>query len=311
MSGYLVAGFFVGMWSVLRYRPNVIHVHFALPAGLLAWIISQLTRIPYVLTSHLGDVPGGVPEKTDRWFKWAYPFTPRIWQDAAAVTVISEHTRDLALMHYPVSMNVILNGIELNLVHDQHLIINNPPRIVFVGRFVQQKNPKLIPQIMNELRDLEWHCVMVGDGALLDEIKDQINQLGLEDRFSLPGWRNPEEVNEILSKCDILFMPSRAEGIPLSGLQSLINGLAIVASKVGGMPHLVQNGVNGFLHDPDDIDGFKTDLRMYLQDYDELRKARLASLWVAKEFDVELTVKKYEELLLQVINQSSKVRVRA
>jgi len=60
-----------------------------------------------VLTVHLGDVPKGVPDKTDRWFRWVYPFTPPIWQGAARVTAVSEYTRRLALTYYPVSPQVI------------------------------------------------------------------------------------------------------------------------------------------------------------------------------------------------------------
>ena len=67
-----------------EWKPDLIHVHFAVPAGALAWILRRLTGIPYVLTAHLGDVPGGVPEKTGRWFRWIYPFTPPIWKKSEA-----------------------------------------------------------------------------------------------------------------------------------------------------------------------------------------------------------------------------------
>ena len=149
MSGYLFVGFFASLWLIMRFRLQIIHVHFAVPAGFLAWILHKVTGLPYVLTTHLGDVPGGVPEKTDRWFRWIYPFTPRIWQDAVSVTAISEHTRRLALSHYPVNTKVIPNGIDMDLIYNTDCKLNVPPQIVFAGRFVPQKNLLLFPQILN------------------------------------------------------------------------------------------------------------------------------------------------------------------
>ena len=297
MSGYLLAGFFAGLWLILRFKPQVIHVHFAVPAGILAWMLSKLTGIPYVLTSHLGDVPGGVPEKTDRWFKWIYPLTPRIWRDAVAVTAISDFTRRLALSHYPVDIKVIPNGTELEKSKNT-IEINSPPQIVFAGRFVSQKNPMIIPEILNRLRDLDWHCVMIGDGQLWKETIQRIELLDLKDRFVVPGWTAPNDVRTILLRSDILFLPSLTEGIPHTGLQALSCGLAIITSRVGGMPELVHQGRNGYMHDLNDIEGFQESLRVLLTDMNMLRNTRLASLQIAKRFDIELIVKKYESILL-------------
>ena len=306
MSGYLLVGFFAGLWVIFRFRPQVIHVHFALPAGFLAWILSKLTGVPYVLTSHLGDVPGGVPEKTDHWFRWAYPFTPRVWRDAAVVTAISDFTRHLAVPHYPVDIKVIHNGIETTVDHKDNLMVNQPPQIVFLGRFVPQKNPMLIPEILNHLRDLDWHCVMIGDGELRDETIHQITALSLQDRFSLPGWLSQEEIQGILQQSDILLLPSLVEGIPLSGLQSLINGLAVVSSRVGGVSELVEDGQNGFLHTPQDVQAFVESMRRLLSDRLLLLNTRKASLEISRKFDLRHVVHEYEQVLLEVVNLSRK-----
>ena len=105
-------------------------------------------------------------------------------------------------------------------------------------------------------RELDWHCVLIGDGPLKEETIQQINALGLNDHFTLPGWLVPDEVIHTLSVSDILLLPSKSEGIPMIGLQSLAAGLAIVASSVGGLIDLVEDGHNGFLHDSEDVQGF-------------------------------------------------------
>jgi glycosyltransferase involved in cell wall biosynthesis len=162
LAGYRLIG---------SFKPNVIHAHFAVPAGALAWILSRLTRIPYVLTVHLGDVPGGVPEKTDEWFRWIYPFTPRIWRNASEIIAVSEFTRQLALKTYKEKIQVVPNGVDLNVLMPEQISLNDPPRIVFAGRFMEQKNPLQLVQTLNGLKELKWECIMIGDGPLMHDVK--------------------------------------------------------------------------------------------------------------------------------------------
>ncbi len=113
MGVYILAAIGTGFHLIRRWQPDIIHVHFAVPAGAAAWILARLTGIPYVLTAHLGDIPGGVPEKTAKWFRWVLPFTKPVWQEAACITTVSEFTRSLIRQHYPVNPIVIPNGIDL------------------------------------------------------------------------------------------------------------------------------------------------------------------------------------------------------
>ena len=127
MLGYVLASFWAGLGAIRRWKPDVIHVHFAVPAGAAAWMLSVLTGTPYVLTAHLGDVPGGVPQKTARWFRWVFPFTPPIWRRAKYVTAVSEFTRRLAVKCYPVPVKVVPNGVDLKAVHPGEIHIGDPP----------------------------------------------------------------------------------------------------------------------------------------------------------------------------------------
>lgn len=307
MMGYLLAGFMIGLWKIWRFKPDLIHVHFAVPAGALAWILFRLTGIPYVLTTHLGDVPGGVPEKTEKWFRWIYPFTPHIWRDAAGVTAISEYTRQLALQHYPRDIRVIPNGIDIQSVkRGETITLHSPARIIFAGRFVPQKNLFTLINILNEIREQNWECVLVGDGFLMEDVNRRLASCELAHRIRLTGWLTPEQVLAEMGKADIFFMPSLAEGISISALQSLALGLAIVASDVGGLGEIVEQGRNGFLHQPSDVDGFAASLRSLLNDRALLHHARLESSKIAERFDLSIVVSAYEDAFAQAI-----VRVEA
>jgi L-malate glycosyltransferase len=296
MLAYILAGLWAGLPLIKRHRPEIIHAHFAVPSGSLAWLFSVLTGIPYILTAHLGDVPGGVPEKTNAWFRWLLPFTYPIWNRAKRVIAVSQFTRQLALDNYKVAIDVIPNGADLKHLSPLEIKINQPPRLVFAGRFVAQKNTLAIVQILSQLKDLDWHCAMLGDGPLFEEVKMEIERQGMQDRFELSGWITPEDVLQWFSKSDILFMPSLSEGLPVVGVQALAKGLALVVSDIGGFKDLVDEGKNGHLIECDDLPGFGSKLRLLLTDPEKLYQYRSQSLQKALRFDNEDIGQSYEDI---------------
>ena len=300
MAAYILVGLWGSYCLIRRWHPDVIHAHFAVPAGALAWALARLTGVPYMLTAHLGDVPGGVPEKTGNWFRWFSPLMPPIWRGAKRVVAVSEFTRQLALRHYPVSIRVILNGVDLQALNPGKIQVHAPLTIIFAGRFVPQKNPLQIVATLAELQDLRWQCVMLGDGPLFENVKRAIAAHGMEKRFTLPGWVKPEEVVAWFAKSDLLFMPSLSEGLPVVGVQALAMGLAIVASRVGGFVDLVAQGQNGYLCAPDDLNGMQASLRALLIDRVALLAARRASRTLAARFGLEAVVDAYEAILSEV-----------
>jgi glycosyltransferase involved in cell wall biosynthesis len=304
MLAYVLAGLWTGLRLIRLYRPEIIHTHFAVPSGALAWALSVLTGIPYVLTAHLGDVPGGVPEKTRKWFRWLEPLTRPIWKRAKRVVAVSEFTRQLALQHYSVNVQVIPNGADVKHLAPSEIKLNIPPRLVFAGRFVYQKNPIVIVQILSKLKDLNWQCSMLGDGPLFDHVKREIQKYNMCERFELPGWVTPEQVLDQFSKSDILFMPSFSEGLPVVGVQALAKGLAIVASRIGGFLDLVDENQNGYLIDVQDQDAFVEILRKLISTPGLLSKFRAASLKKSQDFDIQKVADQYQILFRDVLNDN-------
>lgn len=296
MGGYILSGLWAGYRLMNNWQPDLLHVHFAVPGGALAWVLSRWRGVPYVMTVHLGDVPGGVQEKTGKWFRWVLPFTYPIWRDAKCVVAVSEYTRQLARGHYHREIEVIPNGVDLARLRPAGIRLNEPLRIVFAGRFMAQKNPIQIVHTLAELKDLPWDCVMLGDGPLMSEVQKAVAGYDLQERFSLPGWLTPEGVLDWFDKSDILFMPSLSEGLSVVGVQALAKGLAMVVSNVGGFVDLVDDGQNGFLVDGDQPSGFSIALRQLLSQRDELQRFRAASLQKALRFGINQIVEQYEKI---------------
>jgi len=297
MLAYLARAFFPGLQLIRTWKPDVIHVHFAVPTGALAMLLSMLTGVPYVLTAHLGDVPGGVPEKTGRWFRMVYPLTPPIWQRAAAAAAVSEFTRDLALEHYPVRIDVIPNGVHLPDLNPADLQVSNPPAMVFAGRFQPQKNISFLIEAVARNRDLPWQLTMLGDGPQRADIEAKINELGLGERIRLLGWVAPEEVWQVFMRSDLLVMPSLSEGLPVVGVQALACGLAIAGTRAGGLAELIDDHGNGRLVDVGDDEGYIHALRWCLKDPVRLLTLKRQSLKVARQYDIKTIAQEYEAIL--------------
>ncbi len=306
MTGFVISGSIAGLREIRRWRPDLIHVHFAVPSGPVAWVLSRYLKIPYVLTAHLGDVPGGVPEKTKNWFRWFYPFTPQIWRDASHAVAVSEYTRQLAKKHYPVDIQVIPNGVDLNRLDPGEIKVGNPPQIIFAGRFVHQKNPLQVVKILAGLQDLPWNCVMLGDGALRKDVEREIKKHHLQERITLTGWLTPDEVIQWFAKSDLLYMPSISEGLPVVGVQGLAMGLAIVASPVGGFVELVSDGENGYLIQPNQPEKTKECLRGLLGDLPLLHDYRINSRQKSIRYDLNRIVDTYNQLFNELASGPTK-----
>jgi len=303
MALFVLSGTWKGWREIRNFQPDVIHVHFAVPSGPVAWLLSHITSTPYVLTAHLGDVPGGVPTKTNSWFRWIFPFTPPIWRDAWKVVAVSKFTRQLAMQSYPVDPIVIPNGVDLKLLDPGKIIAGEPPKILFAGRFDPQKNLIQLVNTLAELGDLPWTCTLIGDGAQRSEIEALVHKSHLENRFIFTGWVKPEEVIHEFAGGDILFMPSSSEGLPVVGVQALAMGLAFVVSMIGGFIDLVENGHNGYLVNPKNPDEYKVSLKKLLTDRDLLQTYRYASRKKAQNFEIKNVARSYEEIFISCKKQ--------
>ena len=297
MAGYVVSN----AWPVYRtaqsWRPDVMHVHFAVPTGPVAWFAHRLTGIPYVLTAHLGDVPGGAPEQTDRLFRVVKPFTGMIWRDAAAVTAVSTHVASLARAAYGLEPRVILNGIAARSTTPPATAPDGSLRLLFVGRMSVQKNPVFLARVLATLRGRPWRAVFLGDGPLLGALREELGRVGVEDRCELRGWADEKEVRAALDESDLLLMPSLSEGLPVAAIEAASRGLAICGSAIPGLRDVLEDGVNGWSCPVDDKTAWVRSLAQALDDRDGLRRRQENSLKLAGKFDLQKIVDAYEETL--------------
>ncbi len=126
-------------------------------------------------------------------------------------------------------------------------------RLIFsAGRLVEEKNYTLLAESFSILKKKvpEARCVIAGDGPRRDEILAKAAELGLEGSFVLPGSRR--DIPDLLEAADLFVLSSIREGLPVSMLEAMAAGKAVVATAVGGIPETIESGGNGMLVPPGD-----------------------------------------------------------
>lgn len=303
MAGYVLANAAPVWRAAHSWRPDVMHVHFAVPTGPVAWWAHRLTGIPYVLTAHLGDVPGGAPEQTDHLFRVVKPFTGMIWRDAAAVTAVSTHVAELARQAYGVEPRVILNGIAALAAAPPGAAADGVLRFLFVGRMSVQKNPVFLARVFAALKERPWRAVFLGDGPLRPELQRGLMRAGVDDRCEWRGWAGEDEVRAALDASDVLVMPSLTEGLPVAAIEAAARGLAICGSAIPGLRDVLEDGVNGWSCPVNDAGVWARALGQAMEDRAALRRKQKESLRIAGKFDLRGIVDAYERTLQAAVEK--------
>ena len=296
MFGYLVTSFLPSLRHIRKWKPDIVHAHFAVPTGALALACHVLTGVPYVLTAHLGDLPGGNPDQTGGLFRFLNPLIRPIWEKASGVSASSSFAAGLARIAYGVRPRIILNGISMSGKRLTASRPSSPLELVAIGRFNPQKNLAWLIRAISGCA-FPWRLDLIGDGGQRDEIELAIRETGTGDRVNLMGWVPEIRMREVLAKSDVLLMPSTSEGNPVAAIEALKNGVAILGSDIGGLGDLIKNGTNGFAVSLATPEVFQEKLAWLAAHPEELHKMKEQSLLLADYFDLKSIAADFESLL--------------
>lgn len=304
MGLFILTSFLPTLRHVRTWRPDVIHAHLAVPTGALALAVHCVTGVPYVITAHLGDVPGAVPEQTAHLFRLLGPFIGQIWKQAKRINAVSEFVRRMAENEYHRELRVIFNPVDLRGMETGAVRLGKPMQLISVGRFNPQKNFVLLVDALATLADLDWHLTIVGDGAEMSAVRERVARHGLESRITLPGWLAAPDVETRLAAADVFLMPSSVEGLSVAAIEALKHGLAMVGSDIGGLWDVIEGGVNGVLIPAGDCSALAAELRRLIADPATVLRMKIASRAKAQQFDQRTIAAQYEQLLLDAARPS-------
>jgi colanic acid/amylovoran biosynthesis glycosyltransferase len=245
-----------------EFKPQLVHAHFAREATAKAMEVSARLGVGFTFTAHGYDIHRKPPED----------FFDRAMAARGVVTVSQanaayiEHT-----FHVPKSrLRVIPCGVDINRFHpapENHLGVS-APLILCVARHVAVKNLSLLLRACSSLRakGLAFRCVMVGDGPLRKDLEAERSSLGLNELVEMRGALTQTEIAKLWRESAVGVLTSDNEGMPVAMMEAAASGVPVVATRVGGIPELVEEGVTGLLCQPGEHEAFANALGALLID---------------------------------------------
>ncbi|MBA3263646.1 MAG: glycosyltransferase [Thermoleophilaceae bacterium] len=280
-----------------RERFDVVHAH-KFGSNVWATVIGRLARVPVIVThEHTWSFEGQPLRRLlDREL---------IGRGSSVFVAVSEEDRRKMIQIERVRPDKVLfvpNGIsarrpegtdvraELGIPHDA-------PVIGTVGVLRPQKALDVLIRatvpLLRELPDL--HLLIAGEGPERKALEQLAYSEGVTDRVLLAGFR--DDVPDVIATFDVAASSSAFEGSPLATMEFMEAACPIVATRVGGVPDLIDDGVHGLLVDSGDVDGLTHALRRMLTDREAARAmGERARERRRREFDVDVVVRRFQAL---------------
>lgn len=259
--------------TIERFRPDLVSLHTA-KAGVVGRLALWRSDIPVIYTAHGWSFTAGIP----RLEAAVYSGIERLMAPLATRIVnVCEYEQDLTLARRvgAPSRHVVVHNAMPDVPEDlRSNPAEDPPRLVMVARFAEQKDHATLLEALSACRDLDWTIDLVGGGPLEREVRATAEKLSLADRVAFLGARN--DVAAVLAKAQVFVLATRWEGFPRSVLEAMRAGLPAVASEVGGMRESIADGVNGFIVPPGDPEALADRLRQLIADPEARRRMGVA-----------------------------------
>ena len=246
MLSYVLSAF-PGVVSRLRRNLfDIVHVHFVIPTGLLAFLATRFRNIPYVITAHGSDIPGYNPDRFQKEHHLTTPLLKTIMRHAAALTSPSQFLRGLMIKACgPFEIAHIPNGIDLGRFTPR----TKARRLLMTGRLLPRKGFQHVLQALQGVEtDFEVH--IAGDGPMRQEMETLAKTLRTKVVFH--GWldNDSHELKDLYETSSIFCLPSERENASISLLEAMAAGMAVITSDVTGCPETL--GDAGFVVPPCD-----------------------------------------------------------
>lgn len=279
---------------------DLLHVHYAIPHSISAILARESLkpnrRLPVITTLHGTDI---TLVGADRSY---LPITRYGIVQSDGVTAISNYLKEATkeIFHFA-DIEVIPNFVcqtdyQRRPVESlrRELAPHNEPLLVHVSNFRPVKRPVDCVEILARVlkQGIQTRLVMVGDGSERTNAEHRARCLGVYDACVFVG-KQPNIV-DYLSAADVLLLPSEQESFGLAALEAMACELPVIASRVGGLPEVVDDGETGFLSDVGDVEKMAGDAARLLAD-DELRRqtGRRARESAISRYRTDLVIPRY------------------
>jgi glycosyltransferase involved in cell wall biosynthesis len=235
---------------------DILHSH-AYKANLIALLISRTCKVPHLVrTQHGGPEPYSVVRNPKHWCVLAADRLAAKYKLSRIVAVSSDLGEYWKRQADPRKVTVLRNAVDLARVHSSFSPAEAKQRLgISAGSFVVGIAARLEHIKRHDLfvatarylaeRIPKSNFVIAGGGSQNEVLQRLIRESSLQDRVALIGERN--DVYDVLRAMDVLLLCSDCEGIPMVMLEAMALGVVVVSRKVGGIPEVIRDGINGIL----------------------------------------------------------------
>ncbi|MGO2376630.1 glycosyltransferase [Brevibacterium aurantiacum] len=306
-------------------QPDVVHTQAHFVIGRYAFSEASRRGIPVVATNHF--MPDNVrpylraPKSLlDGGTAVAWWDLRRKFQSADFTTVPTQLAADLLTQNgFTSPIRAVSCGIHLerfaHLRDDeavQPATVSEPvsgsatPRVLFVGRLSSEKHAADIVEALAKTDPaLGLEADIVGGGDQEEPLKELAAELGIADRVHVLGKISDKELMDAYQRCTFFCMPSTAELQSIATLEALASRKPVVLADAVALPHLVRDGINGFLFPPRDIEELASRFTQICElSEDDLDAMARASLDVVAKHDIEYTLDTFESIYSKVIDEN-------
>ncbi|VAW92008.1 hypothetical protein MNBD_GAMMA22-2531 [hydrothermal vent metagenome] len=291
-----------------KQKPTIVHTHL-FTADTWGRLAAFIVRVPGIVnTVHSTNTwMGTVHRIIDKSLSYITDRVIACSQEVANVLVNTFNIANKRIL-------VVANGIDFQRfetvnstrIKEIDSLSDEIIKIVIIGRLHPAKGHLDLIKAITELKSShsDFHVFFVGEGELQQEIIEKCNENDISDYITLMGQRS--DIPSILAKVDIFVMPSHWEGLPMALLEAMAMSKPVIASRVGGIPDVISDGVNGLLINKCDYLSLKNAFQKLLPDTELRNKlGKEAKKTVLEKYSAKNVSQQYE-LLYQKIIESHK-----
>jgi L-malate glycosyltransferase len=296
------------------YSLDLLHVHYAIPHSVSALLARQMLasrgrHLPFITTLHGTDI---TLVGLDRSY---LPITRFGIEQSDGVTAISSYLRDRTREAFGIAseIEVIRNFVNCDVyVRNPELVSAMRGRyaapderlLVHLSNFRPVKRIQDVVEVFARVaREVPARLMLIGDGPDRSVAEYLARQHKIQDRVHFIGKQ--DNVNELLPLADLMLMPSEMESFGLAALEAMACGVPTIATDVGGVPELIDNGRNGLLFGVGDVEAMSAAAIALLGDEARLRAMSEAGRKTAQDhFCASRVIPLYEEYYDRVVNRT-------
>lgn len=252
--------------KIRTIKPDILHAQ-SLLCGIPAVVAKKSLKIPYVVWGQGSDIY--LPDRFTRMT------SKSILQNADAVLALTEDMKQKIREICDKEISVVPNGIDLERfkISSGDKKEGNAKAVIFIGRLHPVKGVQYLIEAMAIVRQQmpDVKLVIVGDGVERARLEKLAERLNLNDCIQFTGQVPQESIPRLMHQADVFALSSLSESFGIVNLEAMAAGLPIVATNVGGIPDIVEEGVNGYLVNAKNPEEIAERVVILLQD-DEMRE---------------------------------------